>query len=162
MAHEDVARIVAMLEAQGDRLGRMEDKLDQVDTTTRDLVPRMATLERQDEVTRGNVDRFWSQQWPALEGRVQVVEAAQGALIKVAALETTVDELQASLSMLRDGLAAKATVVVVDAEATRITALETDRARRDGMSKALIIGWTVVTAAPGLIGLILTVWKLSS
>lgn len=109
---------------------RMDNRWDRVERA----ITRLAVLERQDEIDRITLVK--------IADRVDRLEDSTRALAEV-------QELRAELSRVRNNL---------DSEAARITALETDRARVEGMNRGFLVVWTAVTAAPGLVGLAIALW----
>lgn len=129
----DVAeRILSELAGLRSQLDRLEGRLERVEA----LGSKVAVLERQDNVDRETAAR--------LEGRISQVELAQRALYRLETVERDTEANGKAIAAL----------------AKSVGCLETARARGEGMSKALIASWTVLTATPGLIGLALTLWKL--
>jgi len=141
-----------IMPADADRILAVLDRLEQRIERVEALASRVAVLERQDQH-----DREASAQ---VGSRLAALEANQRAIYRLEVVEGLVNSNREATVRNAEALATKAGAAELAAEATRITALETDRARGEGMSKALIIGWTALTAAPGLVGLALTLWKL--
>lgn len=140
---EAADRILAELGALRGQLDRLETRIERVEV----LGAKVAVLERQDKVDRDTDAR--------LETRLATLEAGQRTIFRLEAMESQVAANRDALAKLVEAVATKAPSASLAAEATRITALETDRTRREGMSKAMVLGWTALTAAPGLIGLAL-------
>jgi len=105
----------------------------------------VAVLERQDTVDRDTSSR--------VDRRIAQLEALQHAIVRMEGME-------AQVAKLSDTVANRAASSSLDAAVVRISALETEQAKGEGMSKALIVGWTMLTAAPGLVGLAIALWKL--
>lgn len=147
----DVAdRILDSLKGLDSRLDRIEDRLERVEG----LSARVAVLERQDHVDQDTNGRF--------ERRLEAVETAHRIAAKVVHLESEIQEIREAVAGKASGKWTQAIESSTAANAKRLASLETDRARRDGMSKAAVVAWTMLTAAPGLVGLGLALWKLQS
>lgn len=145
---ETADRILAELAALRGQLDRLETRIERVEV----LGAKVAVLERQDANDQAST--------AALDRRVQALEASQRTVIRLEALESQVHANRDAVARLSETVAGKAGTETLAAEATRITALETAGHRQEGMSKALVVGWTLVTAAPGLAGLALTLWRM--
>ena len=147
---EAADRILAELGALRGQLDRLETRIERVEV----LGAKVAVLERQDSTDQTNGRR--------LEARVGQLESQAWTIYRLEGLEAQVASKRNEVAQLREALASKAASADLAAESGRITALETDRARGEGMSRAMMLVWTVITAAPGLIGLGLALWKLQS
>lgn len=144
------AEILAEVRGMVAALAKVEQRLERLEG----LASKVAVLERQDENDRDTAARW--------EKRLADLESGQRALVKIEGLEEKLRDMRKTLDDHGAAIAAKAAVAHLDAEASRITALETDRSKRDGFNKAALLAWTLITAAPGLVGLGIALWKLQA
>lgn len=117
-------------------LSRLENRIERLE----DLVSKVAVLERQDLNDRKAHAR--------IEGRLATVEAAQRSIYRMEALEAQVHANTAAAARTAE-------------LASRLTALELERSERAGLTRGAVVLWSVLTAAPGLVGLGLTIWRLT-
>jgi hypothetical protein len=146
MSDAAVDRILAELGALRGQLDRVETRLDRVEG----LNVKVAVLERQDQHGRDQSGR--------LEARIGQLEAGYRALLRLEHLEQIATGTRDQVSGLVATMAAKASTAALDAEAGRITALETAAHQREGMTRAGMLVWSALTALPGLVGLAIALW----
>lgn len=134
-------RILTEIGALRGQLDRVEKRMDRLEG----LSVQVAVLERQDQHDRDAAAR--------IESRIVQLETGQRALARLDHLEAQVTATRDSVAKIADTLATKASAPALAAEAARITALETDGHKREGMSRAGMLLWSALVALPGLVGL---------
>lgn len=146
MSENAVDRILSELGALRGQLDRVETRIDRLEG----LHVKVAILERQDEHGRDQAGR--------LEARIGQLEAGYRALLRLEHLEQVTTATRDQVARLNEALSAKASTAALDAEAGRITALETAGHQREGMTRAGMLLWSAFTALPGLVGLVIALW----
>lgn len=126
------ARILAELSHVRERVERMDERLERLPA----LAERVAVLETKSTTDHGQTKR--------LERRVDGLDEVVRGLAALGRLASEVEGLRQAL----------------EAWETRIGALETERAKRAGQERAILAVWAMLTAAPGLASLAITLGQL--